>query len=61
MKTTLRIISAALLLATAACGADGITAPRHAPENARHDGLGYLGGGGRASAEAQPRVVPVAR
>ena len=61
MKTTVRIISVALLLGTAACGADGPTLPQRAPASATHDGLGYLGGGGRQSVSSQPRAVAVAR
>lgn len=52
MKRTLRILSAALVLGAAACSSDTITGPQATPTAARHEGLGYLGGGGRSSVSA---------
>ena len=60
MKATLRIVSAALLLGAAACaGADATLPETRAPGQAVHDGLGYLGGGGRSAVQPQPRSVSV--
>jgi hypothetical protein len=51
MNTTLRIVSLLLVCGmAAACSGDGITGPGRTPGDAHHDGLGYLGGGGRSSA-----------
>lgn len=47
----LRIVSAFFVLAAAACGGDGITAPsaRPAARPLMDGGLGGMGGGGRSS------------
>ena len=57
MKRTLRILSVALVLGAAACGGETITAPQQqrSPAGAVHEGIGYLGGGGRSTrTAAQP-------
>lgn len=57
MHRTLRIVSVALVFAVAACGgSESITGPQRSPADARREGLGYAGGGGRASEETAPRT-----
>jgi hypothetical protein len=50
MKMALRILSLLFVFsATAACASEQITGPGRTPGDPLHDGLGYLGGGGRSS------------
>lgn len=50
MHRTLRIVSVALVFAVAACGgSESITGPQLSPSEPLREGIGYLGGGGRAS------------
>ena len=53
MNRTLRIVSVALVFAVAACGgSESITGPKRSPSEPLREGIGYLGGGGRASVSA---------
>ena len=49
MHRILRIVSVALVFGAAACtGAESITGPQRTPTEIRHEGTGYMGGGGRS-------------
>ena len=57
MKMALRILSFLFVFGATACAGEQITGPGLTPGDPLHDGLGYLGGGGRSSISTHTTAV----